>query len=163
MSLAPVSSDDTFGRRRGDLTDFWVHFAQDWARLHQAGERPDIAPGPASTVEESTMSRRTLWVPWLCILAATAATSAEFLVDARVDVVPALTIQMGEFPLDLAGSLTLRVDESQDRCLQWHLNEPEPSDRSSHQVPQVQTTGGTVFQSWVDATSAIPVVTIDLN
>lgn len=63
------------------------------------------------------MNRRRLLVPILGILAANPALGTDFHLDARVDVVPALSIELAPHRLDGGDAPTLRIADTQERCL----------------------------------------------
>ena len=109
------------------------------------------------------MTRRTFWIPWLAILAATVATSAEFHVDARVDVIAALTVQVGEFPQDPSEQITFRIHGSQDQCLQWSWSDRETGIRTIDEPLVVLAEDGTSTQSLSLQSFTKSVLHVDLN
>ena len=109
------------------------------------------------------MSRRTLWYAWLAILAATGANSAEFHFDARVDVVPALTILVGEFPQIQSEETTLQIFGSQDQCLQWSWSDVELGYVAGSETTVILAADGSSEQNLPTRSISHPVLHLDLN
>ncbi len=109
------------------------------------------------------MIRRTVLVAWLGLLASNWAMGADFLMDARVDVIAAMTIQVGEFPQEESGEITLQIQGSQDQCLQWSWSDGEAGSVSHAAETVVLAADGSSVQYFSTRSQSMPVLHVDMN
>jgi len=102
------------------------------------------------------MHRRRLLVPILGILAANPALGTDFPVDARVDVVPVLAVELAPHRADDGIAYSVRLPGTQDRCLSASWSD---DGRSWQRVPAAE------LAAWSPpaATAAPVILRIDLD
>jgi hypothetical protein len=88
---------------------------------------------------------------------------AEFLMDARVDVIAAMTVQVGEFPQDGSEEITLQFQGSQDQCLQYWWSDGDREALGHSEETVVLAADGSGTQYFPSQQQSMPVLHVDMN